>query len=77
MKCIDWKKVSIASAAFFALALALISTTPVQAADYDVGSIHITAPWARATSLDLPAFARAIIRTRQSLLRRKFFNDGC
>jgi hypothetical protein len=31
------------------IALAQISTTPVQAADYDVGSIHITAPWARAT----------------------------
>jgi periplasmic copper chaperone A len=29
--------------------LAQISTTPAQAADYDLGSIHITAPWARAT----------------------------
>src|SRR5262249_24341765 len=25
------------------------STTPVQAADYDVGSIHIAQPWSRAT----------------------------
>ena len=35
--------------AVFAVALAQISTAPAQAADYDVGSIHISAPWARAT----------------------------
>ena len=47
MTNIDLKKLVLASSAFLALALA--STMPVQAADYDVGSIHITAPWARAT----------------------------
>ena len=49
MRSFDWKNIHCASAAVFAVALAQISTTPVQAADYDVGSIHITAPWARAT----------------------------
>jgi copper(I)-binding protein len=49
MRSDDWKNIRSASAAVFAVALAQISTTPVQAADYDVGSIHITAPWARAT----------------------------
>ncbi len=45
MTNIDLKKLVLASSALLALA----STMPVQAADYDVGSIHITAPWARAT----------------------------
>jgi periplasmic copper chaperone A len=49
MRSNDWKNIHCVSAAVFAFALAPISTTPVQAADYDVGSIHITAPWARAT----------------------------
>ena len=39
--------------AFTVLALQLVPArflaTPAQAADYDVGSIHITQPWARAT----------------------------
>jgi len=49
MRSDDWKNIRSASTAVFAVALAQISTTPVQAADYDVGSIHITAPWVRAT----------------------------
>ena len=49
MRSNDWKNIHCVSAAVFAFALAPISTTPAQAADYDVGSIHITAPWARAT----------------------------
>jgi copper(I)-binding protein len=49
MTIIDWKKISHAAPVFFALALDPVSPTPVQAADYDIGSIHITAPWARAT----------------------------
>jgi periplasmic copper chaperone A len=32
-----------------ALALALAAALPAQAKDYDVGSIHISQPWARAT----------------------------
>ncbi len=35
--------------AFFALAAASLLACPAQAADYDVGSIHIAQPWARAT----------------------------
>jgi copper(I)-binding protein len=35
--------------AVLALGLAQISTTAARAADYDVGSIHISQPWARAT----------------------------
>jgi periplasmic copper chaperone A len=49
MRSFDWKNIYCASAAGLAVALAQISTTPVQAADYDIGSIHITEPWARAT----------------------------
>jgi periplasmic copper chaperone A len=44
----NWKNIHCVSGAVFAFALGL-TTIPVQAADYDVGSIHITAPWARAT----------------------------
>jgi periplasmic copper chaperone A len=47
MTSLGWRKISHTSTAFFALAV--ISTTPVHAADYDVGSIHVTSPWARAT----------------------------
>jgi copper(I)-binding protein len=36
-------------AAILALSLGPISATAVRAADYDVGSIHISQPWARAT----------------------------
>ena len=32
-----------------ALALVQLATAPAYAADYDVGSIHISQPWARAT----------------------------
>ena len=49
MRSFDWKNIYCASAAGLAVALPQISTAPAQAADYDVGSIHITAPWARAT----------------------------
>src|ERR1700733_5535869 len=37
------------SAAVFAALLAPLAAVPAWAADYDVGSIHIAAPWARAT----------------------------
>jgi hypothetical protein len=48
MKSANWK--NIANACTTCLALTLqISTTPAQAADYDIGSIHIAQPWARAT----------------------------
>ena len=36
-------------AAALALAAAQLATAPAQAADYDIGSIHISQPWARAT----------------------------
>ena len=49
MRSNNWKNIHCVSAAVFAFGFAPISTTPVQAADYDVGSIHVTAPWARAT----------------------------
>jgi len=43
------KNTSCGLAAALALALAQFSSGPAQAADYDVGSIHISGPWARAT----------------------------
>lgn len=46
---IAWKKLSCGLATGFTLAAAQLSSAPVQAADYDVGSIHIVQPWARAT----------------------------
>ena len=49
MKRINWKNIANACTTFWALTLTQISTTPAQAADYDIGSIHITQPWARAT----------------------------
>ena len=49
MKRINWKNIANACTTFLALTLTQISTTPAQAADYDIGSIHITQPWARAT----------------------------
>src|ERR1700730_14249165 len=48
MKRINWKNISTACTTYLALTLTQIST-PVLAADYDVGSIHIAQPWARAT----------------------------
>ena len=41
--------ISSSFAAAFALALAQLSAPAAQAGDYDVGSIHIAQPWARAT----------------------------
>jgi len=43
-----WMNISCAGAAIVALALTQIPA-PAWAADYDVGSIHIAQPWARAT----------------------------
>lgn len=44
-----WKYSSRGFAAVFALAVTQIAAAPAKAADYDVGSIHIAQPWARAT----------------------------
>jgi len=49
MPSIAWKILSCGVTAGLALTLAQISADPAQAADYNVGSIRITAPWARAT----------------------------
>ena len=49
MKRINWKNIANACTTLLAFTLTQISTTPAQAADYDIGSIHITQPWARAT----------------------------
>ncbi len=49
MTNINWKKISPTFTVVSALALAQLSAAPTQAADYDVGMIHITQPWARAT----------------------------
>jgi periplasmic copper chaperone A len=46
---VNHKNISFGFAAVFALALAQPSTLPALAADYDVGSMHITQPWSRAT----------------------------
>ena len=48
MKDSYWKNLSLTGAAVAALALAGVATT-ASAADYDVGTIHIAQPWARAT----------------------------
>jgi periplasmic copper chaperone A len=47
MRSPAWKIASCALTA--ALVLAQFSSVPAHAADYDVGSIHIKQPWARAT----------------------------
>jgi copper(I)-binding protein len=47
MKNLFWKSCGIAAIAIPAAQLALL--LPAGAADYDVGSIHISTPWARAT----------------------------
>ena len=44
-----WKIACYGLAAAFALALAQLAAAPARAKDYDIGSIHITQPWARAT----------------------------
>ena len=46
MKSTSWKNFANTCATFLALGLTQTST---QAADYDIGSIHITQSWARAT----------------------------
>lgn len=43
------KTIARGAAATFAVAVAQIAVTAARAADYDVGSIHISQPWARAT----------------------------
>jgi periplasmic copper chaperone A len=43
------RKLSYSLATGLALASAQLLSAPAQAADYDVGSIHIAQPWARAT----------------------------
>jgi periplasmic copper chaperone A len=48
MTNIAWKALC-GSTAGLALALAQLAATPVETTDYDIGSIHITKPWARAT----------------------------
>ncbi len=48
MKDSYWKILSQTGAAVAALVLASFATT-ARAADYDIGSIHIAQPWARAT----------------------------
>jgi copper(I)-binding protein len=49
MRSIVCNTISRGFAAAIALALAQIAAGPVLAADVDVGSIHISQPWARAT----------------------------
>jgi copper(I)-binding protein len=49
MTNVAYKIISPCFAAAFALALAQLSAPAAQAGDYDVGSMHIAQPWARAT----------------------------
>ncbi len=49
MTHINWKQISLAYAVVLAVALAQLSRAPAHAADFDVSTIHITQPWARAT----------------------------
>jgi copper(I)-binding protein len=53
MKCFIWKSNTRGIAAFVAILaaqfLAQFAAIAARAADYDVGSIHISQPWARAT----------------------------
>jgi periplasmic copper chaperone A len=49
MTNITRKRISYGFTAALALALAEFAAAPAQAADYDIGSLHITRPWARAT----------------------------
>jgi hypothetical protein len=73
MTSIDWKNISHATAAFVALTLAQVSTTTVQAADYDVGSIHITAATSLAFLIRL-AHNRGVARHGDAVLDRL---DAC
>src|SRR5271168_165355 len=47
----NWKNISKGPPVVFVLAALtpMIFAPPARAADYDIGSIHITQPWARAT----------------------------
>ena len=49
MTKIDRSFIHQACAAALAVAFVQVAAVPADAADYDVGSIHISAPWARAT----------------------------
>jgi copper(I)-binding protein len=49
MTKITWNGVSSAFAVIFALVLTQLAAANAQAKDFDVGSIHISQPWARAT----------------------------
>jgi periplasmic copper chaperone A len=49
MTRIAWQYITYSCAGIATLALAQLSALPVQAKDYDVGPIHISQPWARAT----------------------------
>jgi periplasmic copper chaperone A len=49
MRSFNWKTISRGLTATFALAVAQLPAGQVAAADYNVGSIHISQPWARAT----------------------------
>jgi copper(I)-binding protein len=49
MTNLAWRTVSYGLSAGLVLAVAQLSPAPAQAADYNVGSIHITQPWAGAT----------------------------
>jgi copper(I)-binding protein len=51
MTNLAWKKLSCGLTASFALASAQLPS-PAQAANYDINSIHIAQPWARATPKD-------------------------
>jgi len=57
MTNLAWKKLSCGLTASFALASAQLASAqlasaPTQAANYDINSIHIAQPWARATPKD-------------------------
>ena len=49
MTTVTWKKLSCGLAIGFVLASAQFHSVPAHAADYDIGAIHISQPWARAT----------------------------
>jgi len=49
MTATNFKRLPSDSAAIFALALAQVLVIPAWATDYDLGPIHISQPWARAT----------------------------
>lgn len=49
MTTLAWNKIVRGLAVFSALSLAQVAAAPAQAADYDLGAIHISQPWSRAT----------------------------